>query len=333
MIRWPLLRRRPAVSAPRRMPVVRMELVGREHAGKSILLDEMSRVCQDHGFRSGLQLRITDPRNLAVILRQRRGSEAALRQKGRETTIHPETWACSLCEQDVEHAAVRIRDAIGQILSHTTPHSPAEQQSRYEQYLNHLAGADVLWMVVPCIPASATAADISRFKDDLHLHSGYVQAALARRENGRPCVLAVVLNRLDTRYARIEDAQNRLSREILPWLRRQVEPLAASRKVGAAAIFPVTALGFGTTVLRTGSPHHPRSSLWLSAGENEWLLKPGHAPSPYNLRPLLAWSVLAGLVHQEAAGVPNLSSLTQVCRQFREDLRSLRGWQVSLKDF
>jgi hypothetical protein len=326
-----LFRRRPAPPSAVKVPLLRVEMVGREHAGKSVLADQVFRTALQTRLPSGLDLQVRDPRRLAALLRRAREIDERLSRHGRETTVHPESFLYSLCEGNEELAQLRLRDPIGQTLTHTTLRSPAEDQARYEDYVNALAGADVFWMMVPCIPDRLTHADVRRLKDDVHLHAGYIRAGLARRRRRRPCVLAVVVNRLDARYGSADEARERLPRELLNWMVPQLRPLSGDACVGAAAVFPVTALGFGATVAQASAPRGAPAS-GLTYGEREWLLRPGHAPRAFNLKPLIVWSALAALSHREVEEIPDLAQIRQACRQLRDDLEALDGWCLPLQD-
>jgi hypothetical protein len=319
---------RPAATT--RPPTVWVEPVGREHAGKTVLLDELDRAAFDQPLRSGQRLGVADPRRLAEALRRRRDAERRLRREGRETTVHPEVRSYTLLEAGRERAALRVRDEVGQVLTRTTPGAPPELQGQYAEYLGRLAEVDVLWQVIPCPPAQHTAADIERFRDDVQLTTAYVRTALSRRP-GRPCVLGVVLSRIDQRYHSEQHARQRLPGELSGWLTRQLRDLVGCPEVGEAAVLPVSALGFGTAV---ACPRAAASAGngGLACGEREWLLRPGAVPRPFNLLPLAAWSLLAGLRVREADGLgAGLPEAIRLCRVLREDLEALGGWQIPLK--
>jgi len=107
----------------------------------------------------------------------------------------------------------------------------------------------------------------------------------------------VVINRIDARYASATDAHRRLPLELFAWLVERLKPLTRERGIGAVAIVPVSALGFGTTVKRPVTKAAP-NALDLTYGECEWLLRPDRTPNSFNVWPLVQWTVQAALQQQ-----------------------------------
>jgi hypothetical protein len=318
---------RPRPEAARGSRIVTAAQVGREHAGKTLLHDQAAQALLRQPLPSGLEFAVEDPRRLAELLARGRELDAELHEHGRATTVHPARQTFALLERGRGLGHLRLLDTVGQLLTHTRPGSPAAEQDRYQGYLDTLGRADVLWLVVPSPPTPCLLADEERLRSDVLLTVTYARAALERRGAARPCCVAVVLTRIDARYRDEEEARRRLPREVLGWLRRQVAPLLESDRVGEAALFPVTAFGFGAAL-----PGAARGGNGLARGEVSWRLKPGVAPRPWNLAPLLVWTLWAGLRHKATAALgAAVPELARVCKRLRRDLDELGGWHLPLK--
>src|SRR4051812_38639310 len=74
---------------------VRIGLVGRQHAGKTVLLNALPGSLEPL-LPSGMRLGISCPQRLAQALQQRRLSELRLRSQGEQTTIDATTATFSL---------------------------------------------------------------------------------------------------------------------------------------------------------------------------------------------------------------------------------------------
>lgn len=312
---------------PGTLPTIRIDLVGREHAGKTCFLDQLQRVLGRATFASGLSFSFGDPRLLAVDLRENRENDRRLRQEGRVTTLQPRTISCSALHSGKPQLAIRIKDAIGQLLTHSTAEGSDDQRTRYERWLNGIAASDVLWAFLPAPPRNAGPSDLQRIRDDFVLHKAYVQEALKRRESQRPVVVAFLVNRIDARYADVDDARRRLPVEILTPLAVQLRPLRDDPRISSLACVPLSAFGFGCA---REAPR--RGVLPLTCGEREWLLKPDKTPRPYNLLGLVGWSLAAALRQQEIEQTTNVEHITELCRRLQNDFERLGAWHVPLKD-
>jgi hypothetical protein len=117
--------------------------------------------------------------------------------------------------------------------------------------------------------------------------------------------VALVLSKVDTLFKDAEEARASLTDDVL---RRALGPLVRlleqSARVCDAVVIPVTAFGFGNAVLREqgadreGVP--PEASDDPFGAEPVWLLKEGASPRPYNLDTLVIWTLLFGLLNQDA---------------------------------
>jgi hypothetical protein len=319
-----LKRRRRAAPRLRSVPAVTIEQVGREHSGKSVLVDSLYPAVVRPMLGSGLTIGAGDPRLVARMMLRWRKLDDQVRLTGRQTTIRPELSRLRLFENDQERARLQIRDSVGQVLTRTPVAATGERAEAYDAYLAGLAVADVLWLVVPCLPKLHTREDLRRIRDDLTLTMAYAQHVLRQRDRDHPCAVALVLSRVDVRYDSETALRRLLPCELLAGLRTWFRGVTDLPAVTDAAIFPVSAFGFGVA---QELPAAKQQRDDLTFGEKEWILRQGAEQRPYNVAPLFVWSLLAALQERPADdGTADAEDLARVCRLLRDDLAAMPGW-------
>jgi hypothetical protein len=312
-------------------PEVRIGSIGRGHAGKTALFHALDDSLVGDYLTSGLHLDAADPREVARMIREGDESQRLLHQSGLPPTLQVSQNHYCVYEGDRPRVVCRLREVIGQVLTHTLPNSEPELQARYVDYLKNLVNAHVLWVVVPCPPANPGPRDRRRYANDLRITLAYLREALRLRTLRQPAAVALVLSKTDAMFATADEARAALNDEVL---HRSLGPLVQlirqSGHVSDAAAFPVTAFGFGKAVLREdGAERHgaPGSSEEPFGDEPIWLLKEGESPEPHNLGALFLWSLLLGIINQ---GEPDVK-LDVLCRALRDDLEVADPWLVPIK--
>jgi hypothetical protein len=312
-------------------PEVRIGSIGRGHAGKTALFHALDDSLVGDYLPSGLHLDAADPREVARMIRDGDETQRLLHQSGLPPTLQVSQHHYCVFERDRLRVVCRLREVIGQVLTHTLPDSASELQARYVDYLKNLVNAHVLWVVVPCPPANPDQRDRRRYANDLRITLAYLREALRLRTLRQPAAVALVLSKTDAMFATIDEARAALTDEVL---HRSLGPLVLlmqqSARVSDAAVFPVTAFGFGKAVLREdGAERHgaPGSSEEPFGDEPIWLLKEGELPQPRNLDALFLWSLLLGILNQ---GEPD-AQLDLLCRALRDDLEAADPWLVPIK--
>ena len=316
---------------------VMMESIGREHSGKTAL-----RTCYYAGplagpQASGLELAAADPRVMTGWMLDALETYRQLNDRGLTSTINPEETPYHLYFADEPRAVFHHREVVGQILTHTTPDSDDRQQELYQRYVNHLTRADVLQVVVGC-PATGGQVDLARFQADLATTAGYLREALrVRPADATPVAVQLLLAKVDVPFPDPAAARDGLADERLAaMLGRLVRIVEGSAKVGMAAVFPVSAFGFGTTVSaeEIRPPADPTAGpaggfSVVSQGEAEYLLKPGVAPEPFNLTAAVWWAIMAGLMLKPADHRGPI--LADTVRLMAADLEAMDAWFLPLK--
>jgi len=312
---------------------IRLEPFGREHCGKTAVQSCLSRGPLLGAQDSGLELTAADPRVLNQWVRQAMERYRDLQVRGLTSTPTPAVTEYVLCEADEPRAVLQWKDGVGQLLSHPTPDSPEDVQARWDEMVEQLAQADVLVALVNCPPVGASP-DLARFEQDLQLQAAYLREALKRRSLARPAAFAIVVNKLDAGFGSTNEAREALTDDRLRTaLARLVRLAEGSVKVGMAAIIPLSAFGFGTTVpAPSGNGRDVAPTVKgcspFSEGETEWLLKPDVTPQPFNLTGLVWWCLMAGLLLQPADG--RQEELGRLAKMLADDLRTMDAWVVPL---
>jgi hypothetical protein len=284
---------------------------------------------------SGLHLDAADPREVARMIRESEEAQKLLHESGLPPTLQVSQTRYCIYKGDQRRVACRMREVIGQILTHTLPDSGPELQARYLDYLKNLVDAHVLWTVVPCPPADPDARDRRRYANDLRITMAYLREALRLRTLKRPAAVALVLSKTDALFDTPGQAREALTDEVL---RNALGPLIQlieqSKHVSDAAIIPVTAFGFGKAVRRDdGADRHeaPGSGEEPFGDEPIWLLREGESPVPYNLDTLFLWSLLLSLMNQAGTEPKVEEQFDAICRMLRDDLEAADPWLVPIK--
>jgi hypothetical protein len=315
---------------------VRVGCIGRGNAGKTALLRALSEGPVGDFFPSGLHVDAGDPREVAQMIRETEEAQRLLHQSGLPPTLQASQVRYFLYEGDRQRVVYKMREVIGQILTHTLPNSAADQQTRYAQYLRGLLDTHVLWAVVPCQPANPGAHDRRRYANDLRITLAYLREALRLRSVGQPVAVALVLSKIDTLFQDAEEARASLSDEVL---RTSFGPLVhlieQSSRVSDAVIIPMTTFGFGNAILREESSGRAGSAEEDDpfTSEPTWLLKEGTPAQSYNLETLFIWTLLFGLVNQAGDGAAGGDTeLAHIRRTLWDDLGAIDPWLLPVKE-
>jgi hypothetical protein len=312
---------------------VRIGCIGRGHAGKTALFQVLGDSLVGDFLPSGLHLDASDPREVARMIRESENAQRLLQKSGLPPTLEVAQMRYCIFEGDRPRIICRMREVIGQVLTHTLPNSEPRLQARYVDYIKSLVNANVIWVVVPCPPAYPDSRDRRRYANDLRITLAYLREALRLRTLKEPTAVALVLSKTDALFASAQEARDALTDDVLNCaVGPLVHLIQQSDRVSDAAIIPITAFGFGKAILRPdGTERHeaPGSAEEPFGDEPIWLLKEGESPAPYNLDTLFLWSLLLGLLNK--GGTAKDSQLDTLCRMIRDDLEAGEPWLVPIK--
>jgi len=312
---------------------VRIGCIGRGHAGKTALFQVLGDSLVGDFLPSGLHLDASDPREVARMIRESEEAQRLLRNSGLPPTLEVSQMRYCIFEGDKPRIICRMREVIGQVLTHTLPNSEPQLQARYVDYIKSLVNANVLWVVVPCPPAYPDSRDRRRYANDLRITLAYLREALRLRTLEETAAVALVLSKTDALFESASEAREALTDDVLTCaVGPLVHLIEQSDRVSDAAIIPTSAFGFGKAVLRTESTERheaPGSAEEPFGDEPIWLLKEGESPAPYNLDTLFLWSLLLGLLNK--GGTEKDHRLDTLCRMIRDDLEAGEPWLVPIK--
>src|SRR3954471_2987175 len=109
---------------------VRTGCIGRGHAGKTALFRALSEGPVGDFFPSGLHVDVGDPREVAQMIREAEETQRVLQMSGLPPTLEASQIRYYLYEGDEQRVVFKMREVIGQVLTHTLPSSSQEQQAR-----------------------------------------------------------------------------------------------------------------------------------------------------------------------------------------------------------
>ena len=120
--------------------------------GKTALFQALGdRLVGDY-LPSGLHLDAADPREVARMIREAEERSGSCTSPACRRPCEVSQTRYCIYEGDERRVVCRMREVIGQVLTHTLPDSEPQLQARYVDYLKNLVNAHVLWVVVPCPP-------------------------------------------------------------------------------------------------------------------------------------------------------------------------------------
>jgi len=328
-----IFREKPAA---RPAPTVKVRTIAREHAGKSAKLACMLKGPLAGPQASGLELTADEPRRMTSWMMSAIEVFKSLQHQGLVSTLNPVATDYHLVEADEIRVIYQPKEVIGQVLTHATVENDDKTLiARYDGFVADLAHADVLEVLIDIAPADGSKDDEERFANDLLLHVPYLRKALQLRLAAPPVAVALLLGKLDTRFASEAEAREALTDEVL---RKMLGPFVSmvegSAKVAFGGIFPISSFGFGNAVPAAAPANSARAgngsaggSSPLSRGEVEWILR-SPSPVPFNLTALVWWEMLAGLLLKPANGHGDLARIAGL---LRNDLVGMSGWYLPLQ--
>lgn len=322
------LQRTPRLPKPVAPVRVSMEMVGCPASGKTALL--LATVCSlvGHCFPSGLYYG-ADPQLIADAIAKLWKRIRDLRDRALQSTLDEVAIDYTVSDGDIARIKFATHECRGQTLTETTPQSKPEEQARYRSYLQRLAEADVLWIIMAAPPPNPSKADRLRFDNHLRLALAYLQISLQQRTSNRPCNVAGVLTKIDGLFDSAEQAREALTDDYLASaLKPFVQAVRQSNRVREAVLVPTTAFGWGNAEL----VEEQMISDDLLGVEPTWILRNDAVIEPDNIGGLMAWTLLSGILPQEVtAQGDDEAAMAKVARMLSEDLSSFRSWLVPVK--
>lgn len=323
------LKHRSTAQAP---ALVQLNVVplGRSNAGKTASLIALFATTIEHRLPSGFLLSAGDPRKVNELRNEYKQARRDLRDGKLPSTLVERTFRFGLSRGPIRYADVSLGEQVGQVLTGVTSASPKDEQERYNQVARRLATADVIHVTLPVLPASPTAAERDRFRDDLAITDCWLNQSL-QDHGDRPVNVAVLLTKLDAAYQTLEDAREELSDEVIYG---QLEPiirtLEAFDNVQEAALFPVTAFGMGNSAVITPAATDPSPVDIESVPEKKYLLERDASFEPFNYDAVMIWTLLAGLMQQEPPR-ETFELIQQAGIHLKQDLQRTDPWFLPVR--
>jgi hypothetical protein len=309
---------------------IAFEKIARGFAGKTMLDLAINETVTNLALPSGLQFDVGTPLDVASLIKKDRAEMRQITTDAAPPTMNNDMREYALTRGGQKLLQVTTREVIGQILEHTTNQSPPEQITKQKEYVSRLAKASCLWAMVPCVPAEDAGRHRSRFRNDLRIVRSYLTTALAARPTGQKIAVALIVPKLDIRFATATQAREQLPDDVLRRdLATLVNTVRHSEVISSAAIFPLSSFGFGVAQIKPGSVTPERHAAAEDA-EDIWILREECDIDPFNVAPLVVWSMLHALISNDVIEGQE-GGFDELVRQLEADLKSLDGWIVPIK--
>jgi len=317
---------------------VRGRLVGRGAAGKTGLLTAVADGVLNEFFpESGFSPGYSDPliSNEERVKREKRLE--ITRKTGVPQTLERSTVSFELLEGAKPLVAVDLVDEVGQDFTNTKASSDEDSKTRFREVQNDLSRADVAWIITSCPPPEFGPRHQKQLAKDIGNALENLRAAVTRRPPGRPIPVGLVLTKADRIADSAEEARSLMADDML---RQFLAPLVnfcrVADQVADCAIFPTSSFGFGNSVPgknqadRRGGPENSDAFEGNDPGD---LIRDPHSIRPFNLQPLVAWSLMAGLKHQDVLVADDgpTPEAVRIARLLARDIESMDRWIVTVK--
>jgi len=303
------------IEKPSPVPEVGLGIAGTSNSGKTYLLQALQKRILEMTLSSGLEVGAVSGRDTTVLYKDVEHAEQAMPKGPLPSTIEAAAFRYALFDGAQRVLDFIYHEAIGQLLTHIN--GAHEHERNREQFVNTLVQANVVWVLLPmqCAP---TGEPLGLHARDMHLTKGYLREALSRRPANRPVSIALLLTKADLLGDTPQSALQRMQ-VVANQVAETFSPLLAnSRNVAVAAVFPISALGFGN-VQRLDTDAEP-----------QWGLREGAEMEPFNVDKLLLWALVCGVTQQQQP--QDAQRYRDVVRRLTTDLGRLPGVVWSLKD-
>jgi hypothetical protein len=338
-MRIPGIRKRAEQSGP---PTVRIAMLGSPGTGKTNVPPAITRSQVEGRFPSGGRFggppQITVPNLVNTRIIERTASTGVI-----GPTIAEEEHVFEYMS-GANKMCVRIIDTIGHVLNMPPLRSGEELQKRFKDLILTLKTADVFWLINRCPPPDQ---NLSHMKEDAIINFSFVNEALRDRETSQPVSVAVVVSKCDQRFRSQQEIRSPQNRQILGWMANETRAaLGGLPGIGDLAVWPISSFGFGNAVFRPASTGAASEKLDRQGTserlEIESMLK-GPQMEPFNVIPLLLWSMLAGAKyrrvnnksngrHVEGGSGDHIPAEARVLQAIQKDFGSLNGLYVPLQE-
>ncbi len=300
---------------------VSLGVIGRSNVGKSVLFRAMKDMTMKESFKSGLTF---FPLNAIDAIDELNESVAEIEEMatGMKSTQNLNEDTLCLLQGSEKRVELRFNEVVGQVLS-----EPKQFPDLYDQYCDILSEADAIWCMVPSPPSNPNQAEQEQFNRDVVLSQAHLRQALHQRTNPRPCSVAIIVSKVDAFFRKEQQAKKELTSEFLTTtLEQLVSTVCNDKSVKNAAIFPISAFGFGNAKEAgkfAKNEFAKNDRHYVLDRENNKVME------PFNVVPLFLWTMVNGMLHHDLS--TNDSPLPTVWDSLQSDFQGMDKLYISLK--
>ena len=329
-----------------------LKFLGRENTGKTAILTAIELMVLTLHLNSGLCLDVLDASGDTISATALNGRMKRLRKRlfdlspqgqGLVSTVKAEPICYALTDGGVPRIRLNTSEEVGQLISGVDDQSSEDDKQRLRQFQTGIAHADVVAIVLSPPIKESDPSTCPRWLMDKKQYAVNLQEAIRNSNRKTPLSVAVLLNKVDTLCPTEQTAREQLSDDLLcAEVQDLIHVLQRNALIENAALFPVSAFGFGKTEIRAKQPRETDNgdsgrgpAVWQRTARSEehaYEVRKGESIDPFNVKTVLLWSLLASMMHREVDCVDGEEiPLATVCGKLMGDLRDCDGWFVTLK--
>jgi len=304
------------ITAPKDLPVVKLAVIGTSSAGKTYLLNAIHRlIFGGIPLKNGLRIGALSAEDTTVKFNEIEGNIRLMQKMPLPSTAVKYDFDFMLWHQVKPALHVVYHDNVGQIL---TDDDPKRNPSRND-FLKIISHANVVWLLLP-MQVDKGGKYLGINHKDILLASGYLTDALQNRTSRSPLAFAIVLTKADV----LEDLEREETKQELQSLHATLKAsfdwLIGCDFISAAALFPISTLGFGNTQLFSNSDSSDEVGTYTLLSND---LK------PYNVGKLLLWSLSCACFQNVSSSTTKVDDI--LTREILNNLQQLEGLVYVLK--
>lgn len=298
------------------LPIVRLAVIGTGSAGKTYLLNAIHRlIFGGITLKSGLRIGALTAEDTTVKFNEIEANIKLMQKMPLPATAIKYDFDFRLWRQVKPVLHIVYHDNVGQIL---TDSDPKRNPSR-KDFLKIIAQANVIWLLLP-MQVDKEGNYLGIAQKDILLAEGYLQDALQKRNNQSPLAFAILLTKADVLEDLEQDSSKQELHSLHETLKARFEWLIGCDFISAAALFPISTLGFGNAQLVANSDSSDEASTYTLRGND---LK------PYNVSKLLLWSLSCVCYQNVTESISKVDDI--VTREILNNFQQLEGLVYTFK--
>ena len=299
------------------IPTVKLAVLGTSTAGKTYLLNAIHRLINGKLLlRDGLRIGALNAQDAAVKIKDIKDNILWMQRAPLPSSETKYNFSFNLFKNMDPAIHVVYHDNVGQILTEVNQ----KMNSLRPDFLKSISEATIVWFLLP-MQTDKEGRYTGVSDEDVLIVESYLQEALQNRKS--PLAFAILLTKADV----LEDLEQEQSKQELYRLHTELKSrfqwFLEGDFISAAALFPISTLGFGNAQLVTDVNNTEKAEYILRSND----LK------PYNVDKLLLWSLSCACYQAPTVAANSTPQIDEaVKRGIKNTLSQTDGLIFTLKD-